>query len=44
MSTICLLLGKEKALEYIEGKEGFEAIVVERGGTVTKTSGMTNFE
>ena len=43
MSTICLLLGKEKALEYIEGKDGYEAIVVDRDGNVTKTSGMTNF-
>ena len=43
MSTICLLLGKEKALEYIEGKDGYEALVVDRDGEVTKTSGMTNF-
>ena len=39
-STICLLKGAEEGKKFIEDKEGFEAVFFEKGGKITKTSGM----
>ena len=43
MSTICLLLGVNDGMEFIEGVSGVEAIFVDRDGKITKTEGMTGF-
>lgn len=42
LSTACLLLGSEAALELIEKIEGAEAILVTRNGDVYKSSGMAD--
>ena len=39
-STICLLMGVKDGKKFIEEKEGFEAVFFEKGGKITKTSGM----
>lgn len=43
MSTICLLLGVEDGVKFIESVEGVEAVFVDRDGNLTKTSGLTSF-
>lgn len=39
-STICLLMGAKDGKAFIEDKEGFEAVFFEKGGKITKSSGM----
>lgn len=41
LSTICILLGKEKAKELIEETEGYEAVFVTTSGSLLYTSGLT---
>lgn len=43
MSTICLLLGVEDGMRFIESVPGVEAVFVDRDGRITKTGGMTGF-
>ena len=40
LATICILLGKEKALALIESMDGFEAMAVDTDGRIDKTSGF----
>ena len=40
LSTICLILGSEKAGELIETIDGVEAVFILSDGTIEKTSGM----
>ncbi len=42
LSTVCLLLGREKGLELIEALPGTEAVFVSDDGTVTASSGAVN--
>lgn len=42
LSTACLLLGSEAAIELVESTEDTEAIFVTRSGEVYKTSGMSS--
>ena len=39
-STICLLMGVEKGKEFIEEKDGFEALFYEKSKKVIRTDGM----
>ncbi len=43
MSTICLILGTEEGLAFIEEVEGVEALFVDKDGNLKKTSGLDNF-
>ncbi len=43
MSTICLMLGVEDGVKFIEGVEGVEALFVDKDGNLTKTGGLTGF-
>lgn len=40
MATICLMLGEEEGVKFIEGVDGVEALFVDRDGNLTMTSGM----
>lgn len=40
ISTICMLLGKEKAMEFVEGIDGVEAILITSEQQVYTTSGI----
>ena len=40
LATICLLLGKDKGLELIEGQKGYEALFITRDGKIFKTKNM----
>ena len=40
MATTCLLLGRKKALKFIEKKKGYECLVITRNGKIYKTSGF----
>jgi thiamine biosynthesis lipoprotein len=40
MSTICLMLGVEKGVEFIENIDGVEAVFIDADGNLTRTSGM----
>jgi thiamine biosynthesis lipoprotein len=40
MATTCLLLGRKKALKFIEHKEGYECLIITRSGKIYKTSGF----
>ena len=40
MATICIALGKDKAREYIDSKDGYEALFVDDEGNVTYTDGF----
>ena len=39
-STICILLGADQALEWVEGMEGMECILVCRDGSLRRSSGI----
>jgi len=39
LSTICLMLGAEQALELIEGLDGYELVVIKRDGSIEMTAG-----
>ncbi len=43
MATICLMLGVEDGVKFIEGIDGVEALFVDEDGELTKTSGFTGF-
>ncbi len=43
MATICLMLGVEEGVDFIEGIDGVEALFVDKDGVLTKTSGFTGF-
>lgn len=40
MSTICLMLGVEEGVKFIESVDGVEAVFIDKDGGLTKTSGM----
>ncbi|MGN1382407.1 MAG: FAD:protein FMN transferase [Eubacterium sp.] len=40
MATTCLLMGRKKALKFIEKKKGYECLIITRGGKIYKTSGF----
>jgi len=40
MSTICMLLGSEKALALVEGMEGMECVLICRDGSLRLSSGI----
>ncbi|MCH4006854.1 MAG: FAD:protein FMN transferase [Eubacterium sp.] len=40
MATTCLLLGRKKALKFIERKKGYECLIITRSGRIYKTSGF----
>lgn len=40
MSTMCLIKGSKASMEFIEQKEGIEAIFILSDGTIKKTSGI----
>ena len=39
-STTCLLLGKDKAVEFMKDKKGFEYCIVDKDGNITKSKGF----
>ena len=41
LSTICILLGKEKAKKLIEETDGYEAVFIDENGSMLYTSGLT---
>lgn len=43
LSTICLMLGVEDGISFIEGIDGVEAVFIDKDGKITKTSGMDSF-
>lgn len=43
-STTCLLLGKEKAVEFMKDKEGFEYCITDTDGNITKSEGFDLIE
>ncbi len=43
MATICLMLGVEDGIAYVESVDGMEALFVDGDGNITKTSGMDNY-
>lgn len=43
MSTICLMLGVQEGVKFIENVDGVEALFIDKDGNLTKTSGMDNF-
>ena len=44
LSTICLILGVDKGLEFIESMDGVEAIFVDSEGEIHLSSGLEGFE
>ncbi|MGI6190768.1 MAG: FAD:protein FMN transferase [Eubacterium sp.] len=40
MATTCLLMGRKKALNFIEKKKGYECLIITRSGKIYKTSGF----
>ena len=40
MATICLLMGKEKGMDFIEKQDGCQALFIDKDGKITKTKGM----
>ena len=44
LSTICLILGVDKGLEFIESMDGVEAIFVDSKGEIHLSSGLEGFE
>ncbi len=40
LSTICLLLGSERALELINNTKGFEAVLILKDGSISYSSGL----
>ena len=43
MATICLMLGVEDGIQFIESIDGVEALFVDKDGALTKTSGFDGF-
>lgn len=43
MSTICLMLGVEEGVKFIESVDGVEAVFIDKDGKITKTSGEKSF-
>ncbi len=43
MSTICLTLGIDEGMDFIESIDGVEALFVDQDGVITKTSGFEGF-
>lgn len=43
MSTICLLLGVEDGLKFIEEVDGVEALFIDKDGGLHQSSGLSNF-
>lgn len=43
MATICLMLGVEDGIAYVESVDGMEALFVDSDGNITKTSGMDDY-
>lgn len=43
MATICLMLGVEEGVKFIEGIDGVEALFVDKDGKTTGTSGMDSY-
>ena len=44
LSTILLMLGKEKGLEFINNYEGYEAIFLDLNGDVACSNSKTEFK
>lgn len=44
MSTICLMLGVDEGMKFIESVDGVEAVFVDKDGNLSKTSGMEWFK
>lgn len=40
LSTICYLMGSQKAIAYLEGLEGVEGLMVKKDGSLLSTSGL----
>ncbi len=40
LATTCLLMGRKKALNFIEHKKGYECLIITRSGKIYKTSGF----
>lgn len=43
MSTICLMMGVEEGIKFIESVEGVEALFIDKDGNITKTGGLDGF-
>lgn len=41
LSTVCMLLGKDKALSLINSLDGYCAVFIEKDGSITLSSGLT---
>lgn len=39
-STTCLLLGKDKAIEFMADKEGYEYCITDMNGNITQSDGF----
>ena len=40
LSTVCLISGRQKATEFIDSKDGYEAVFIDRDGNISVSGGL----